>query len=368
MSTAAATAAPRDATFDPAAVADRIRTELDRALQRGVKGLEYVSSGGPALGTTPRKLIHQRGTHALYHYTPVTDEIYRVPLLLVMAVTNRGYILDLAPGQSLVEFLLKQGYDVFVIDWNPPRPSEKHLRLEDYVQDFIPDSIERVMKTTGEDQVTLVGYCMGGVLSTIHTALNPKGPVKNLAVFTTPVDFSQMKLFANWSQEKHFDVDRLVDSVGNAPPEMIYRAFDLLRPADKLAGQARLLDNLWNDEFVKGYRMFDRWAGDILPLPGEFFRQVTKEFMWANKLVRNELVLAGQRVDLGNIQVPLLHVVAEHDHIVPYDAAKPLVAMAGSKDKEEVMLKGGHVSLVAGANAVRRLWPKLDAWLGKRST
>jgi polyhydroxyalkanoate synthase len=362
MSTAASKSA------DTASIAARIRTEVDRALQRGIKGLDYMSSGGPALGLTPRDRLHQRGTLALYHYRPLTDEIYRVPLLLVMAVTNRGYILDLAPGQSLVEYLLKAGYDVFVIDWNAPRPDEKHLRLEDYVQDFIPDSIARVQRASGVDDVTLVGYCMGGLLSTLYTALNPKGPVKNLAVFTTPIDFGAMKLFSSWSDKRHFDVDKLVDTLGNAPPEMIYRSFDMLRPADSISGKVQLLDNLWNDEFVKGYRMFDRWASDILPLPGEFFRQTTKELMWANKLATNQLVLGGRKVDLGKIKVPVFHAVAEHDHIVPYDAARPLVAMVGSRDKEEVVLKGGHVSVVAGANAVKRLWPRLDAWLGKRST
>jgi len=118
---------------------------------------------------------------------------------------------------------------------------------------------------------------------------------------------------------------------------------------------------------VKSYRMVDRWACDILPLPGEFFRQTTKELMWENRLYKNELVIGGRHVDLGAIKVPLLHVLAEHDHIVPYAAAKPLVAMIGSKDKEEMVLKGGHVSLVAGANAVKRLWPRLDVWLGKAS-
>ena len=71
---------------------------------------------------------------------------------------------------------------------------------------------------------------------------------------------------------------------------------------------------------------------------------------------------------LGNIRVPFMHVVAEHDHIVPYESARPLVPMVGSEDKREIMLKGGHVSLVAGANAVKRLWPKLDSWLSERST
>ena len=351
-----------------ASISNRIRADVDRLLQRGRKGIDYLATVGPTMGVTPRDLIHQRGTMALYRYRPLANEIYRVPLLLVMALTNRGYILDLAPGQSLVEFLLRQGYDVFVIDWNPPRSDETRLRLEDYTLDLIPEAVARVQQATGEADLNLVGYCMGGVLSTLHAALHPRGPVKNLAVLTTPIDFSQMKLFSQWSDRRYFDVDKLVDATGNVPPGMIYESFNMLRPADQITAKVHLWDQMWNDEFVKSYRMIGRWGRDILPLPGELFRQMTKELMWDNKLYRGELVLGGQRVDLGRIKVPLLHVVAEHDHIVPYGAAKPLVQMVGSTDKEELMLKGGHVSVAAGGNAVRRLWPKLDAWLGGRST
>ena len=149
---------------------------------------------------------------------------------------------------------------------------------------------------------------------------------------------------------------------------MIYASFEMLRPASRAAAQVTLWDNIWNDEFVRSYRQLDRWGNDTLPLAGEYFRQTTKELMWGNKLFIGELTIGGKRVDLGAIKQPIFHAVAEHDHIIPYDAAKPLIASVGSKDKTEVMLKGGHVSLVAGPNAVRRLWPKLDEWLGERST
>ena len=89
--------------------------------------------------------------------------------------------------------------------------------------------------------------------------------------------------------------------------------------------------------------------------------------MWDNKLFTGEMTVGGRRVDLSSIEVPVFHAVAEHDHIVPYEAARHLVARVGSSDKTEVVLKGGHVSVVAGANALKRLWPKLDEWLGERS-
>jgi polyhydroxyalkanoate synthase subunit PhaC len=202
----------------------------------------------------------------------------------------------------------------------------------------------------------------------LYSSIHADGPVKNLICFTTPIDFREMTLFQNFADRRYFDVDRLVDSVGNVPPEMILSSFEMLRPASRAISQIQLWDNIWNDEYVKSYRMFDRWATDTLPLAGEYFRTMTKDLMWDNKLYNGTMSVGGRAADLSEIKVPLLHAVAEHDHIVPYEAARHLIPMVGSSDKEEVMLKGGHVSLVAGPNAVKRLWPKLDSWLCGRST
>jgi polyhydroxyalkanoate synthase len=354
--------------FDLASIPDRIQVEVQRAIQRSIKGVEYIASSGPLLGATPKDVLHSRGTMNLYHYRPLADEIYRVPILIVMATTNRGYILDLVPGQSFIEFLLKSGYDVYMLDWAPPRPDEKSLGIADYVLDFIPDCMRRVQQDSGETDVSVIGYCFGGVLSLLYGAIFADGPMKNLICFTTPIDFREMKLFQNFSDRRYFDVDRLVDSVGNVPPEMILTSFEMLRPASRAASQVQLWENIWNDEYVKSYRMFDRWATDTLPLAGSYFREITRDLMWDNKLFNDTMSVGGHAARLASIKVPILHAVAEHDHIVPYEAARHLVSKVGSSDKQEVILKGGHVSLVAGANAIKRLWPKLDAWLGERST
>jgi polyhydroxyalkanoate synthase len=141
----------------------------------------------------------------------------------------------------------------------------------------------------------------------------------------------------------------------------------MLRPGARIAGNIRLLDNLWNDDYVKSFRMFDRWASDTLPLAGEYFRETTKKLMWGNELNHGTMEVGGRPVDLGRITAPFLHVTAEHDHIVPSEASAPLIDKIGSTDKEQVTMKGGHVSLVAGGNAIKRLWPKLVDWLGERS-
>lgn len=348
-------------------IEERVRREVERTIQRGIKGLEYISTGDPAVGLTPKDTIHSRGTLKLYHYRAQSDEVYRIPVLLVMSLVSKPYILDLTPGQSLVEFLVQKGFDVYMIDWGVPRPEDSRLTFEDYVLEFMPDCIERVLTDSGEPDINIVGYCMGGQLSTMYASLHADGPLRNLAVFTTPVDATGMTLMRQWSDPRYFDVDRIVDTLGNVPPELMYASFDMLRPASQAAGRIRLWDNMWNDEFVKSFRLFDRWAADQIPFPGETFRQMTRQFMWENRMVRNQFEIGGRKVDLGNITVPFMHVVAEHDHIVPYESAKPLVPMVGSEDKREVMLKGGHVSLVAGGNAIYRLWPQLESWLAERS-
>jgi polyhydroxyalkanoate synthase len=348
-------------------LAERIALEVERTIARSIKGVEYIASPAPAMGASPRELVLKDGTLNLYHYHPMSDEIYRVPVLMVMATTNKGYVLDLAPGQSLVEFLLRSGYDVYMIDWSPPRADEKRLRLADYTDRFIPDCVSLVRERSEQDEVSVLGYCMGGVLSSIYTASHPGDGVKNLICFTTPIDFSQMTLFQKWADRRFFDVDRLVDATGNVPSEMLFQGFQMLRPASQVAGQVNLWDNLWNEDYVKSYRMFDRWGMDMLPLAGEYFRDTTKKLMWENGLYHGTLEVGGRNVRLADITVPLLHVVAEHDHIVPRDASKPLIELVSSEDRQEVVLKGGHISVAAGANASKRMWPKLDAWLAERS-
>jgi polyhydroxyalkanoate synthase subunit PhaC len=215
--------------LDLASIPGRIQSEVQRAIQRSIRGVEYISSSGPSLGSTPKDILAVRGTMNLYHYRPMADEIYRVPVLIVMATTNRGYILDMVPGQSFIEFLLKRGYDLHMLDWTAPKPEEKHLRMEDYVLDFIRDCVRRVQQDSGEEDVSVIGYCFGGVLSLLYGSIFNDGPMKNVICFTTPVDFREMKLFSNFADRRYFDVDRLVDSVGNLLPEMILSSFEMLR-------------------------------------------------------------------------------------------------------------------------------------------
>lgn len=361
---------PKGAT---AAVADPLEEQIgrafERAIQRNIPGLSLPQTESDLdVGPTPKELIYSNETARVYHYHALQDEIYRVPVLLVMSPVAKGYILDLAKGQSLVEYLLLQGHDVYMLDWSAPRSEQSRLGLADYVIDLLGGSIAAVVRDCGEPDVTLIGYCMGGMLSCMYAALHPGGAVKNLACFTTPVNGDGMELYKKWMSARSFDIDRLVRELGNIPGDFINGSIQALRPLQRSANQMRLLNNVENDAFVKAHLRFDRWAVDQLAVPGELARDMARDFILENHLVNNRLALRGRVVDFARIEIPFLHVAALYDHIVPAAASRDLIEIVGSADKQEIVMKGGHVSLVAGGNAVFRLWPQLDAWLALRGT
>lgn len=345
----------------------QIKAVVDRAIARNIPGLPQLDSDLD-VGPTPKELVYTNGTARLYHYEPMLDEIYRVPVLIVMSPVAKGYILDLAKGQSLIEFLLMQGHDVYMLDWAAPRREQAGLGVDEFVCDMVGGCVDAVLEDSGIDELTLVGYCMGGMLSCMYASLNPDGPVRNLACFTTPVNSDGMELFKTWMSARTFDIDRLVDELGIIPGDFINTSIQALRPLQRSANQLKLLNNVQNDAFVKAHLRFDRWAVEQLPVPGELMRRFAKEFIVANKLVKGQFEIRGKTADFANIRVPFLHVAALYDHIVPAAASKDLINLVSSEDKEEIVMKGGHVSLVAGGNAVFRLWPQLDKWLSARAT
>src|SRR5437867_194352 len=348
------------------------QAEMQRVVERNVKrarqGVDVLlARDEPPVGVTPKDVIYSRGTLRLYHYRPKTDEVYRVPVVFIMSLVSKPWILDLTPGQSFIEYMLGQGFDVFMVDWGIPRPEDKRLKLDDYAMDFMPRCFQEVQKATGETDYSVLGYCMGGQLALMHAGTHPDAPIANVITAATPVDMDGMGLFQHFSNRKWFDVDRFIDTMGNVPPDFMLRSFEMLRPMDRWTSYIRLIDNLWDPMFVYGYRVMYKWTNEQIPFPGETYRQMTKELIWENKLMKGTLSVGGRLVDTKSITCPVLNVMAEHDHIAPIESTRPLISLVGSEDKEDVVLKGGHVSLVAGKNAVGRLWPKVAEWLGERS-
>jgi polyhydroxyalkanoate synthase len=345
--------------------------ELRQIVLRTQRLFELAADAGDAgVGRTPKDVIWQRDRARLYHYRPLAERTVATPVLMVHSLISKPYILDLFPGGSFIEFLLRQGFDMYMIDWGTPTDADRHLVLEDYVQKMLPTVVRRIVHASPTGKVMVFGYCMGGLLTALYAALHPRAPLDGVACLATPVDFARMGLFSVWTDRRYFDVDGLVDRLGNIPAEMIRRSFAMLRPASEFspARYIALWQHILDDHYVEQYRAFNAWTNDHIPFPGACFRQVTKELQWDNKLVRDELVLGGKPVHLRAIKQPFLSVVADRDHIVPLESSQPLVQMVGSDDREQIVLEGGHVGIVAGRGAVKTLWPRVAQWLAGHSS
>lgn len=351
----------------PADLVGRIRRDVERNALRARNGVKLAAGvGRPRVGVTPKDVVWSRDRCELWHYR--SDAVaYRPPVLIVFSLISRSYILDLAPGNSFVERLLRAGLDVFLLDWGTPDERDAANRLEDYTDDYLPAALDAVRRDRGADEVNLLGYCFGGILALLAVAHQPELPVRSLTTIATPVDLSRLGLFADIFRSGDLDLDDVLDEHGNVPPHVLRQAFRVLKPTADLTQYATLLEKLWDDSYVSSYQSMTQWTGDHVPFPGAAARQCVQMLMRENALVTDRLRLGGDAVHLAAVTCPLLNVVAVRDHIVPAEAASPLLDLVGSVEKDELRLDAGHIGLAVGRAAARVTVPRIVEFLQRRS-
>ncbi len=351
----------------PADLLAQWQQELQRNLLRlkNFTGL-LMNPADPPVGPTPREEIYRKGKARLYRYA--SSRKYRTPILFVPNLgISRPYIFDLMRGSSFIEFMTREGFDFYLLDWGVFGPEDNHFTVEDSVARILPRMARKALESSGARELSVIGYCMGAPLSACFIALYPDVPVKNFVNMAGPIDFSKVGLMGCWLKKEYFDVDRFVDSLGQIPADLIKVGFKLLKPTMDLSTNLNLWWNLWKDSYVEGFRALNKWANEYVPFPGEFFRRWVKDFYQDNRMFRGELVLAGKPVRLETIRCPLLVVGAKEDYIAPAACARALLDAAGSQEKEYLELPGGHISLIAGRGAATHCWPRVAAWLATRS-
>jgi len=322
----------------------------------------------PDVGQTPRDLVYRKGKARLYRYRAMTPTPHPVPLLMVPNLgISRPYIFDLQPENSFIEYMVKQGFDFSLLDWGVFGDEDNRLTVDECVVEILPMLVKKLLQASRAREVSLLGYCMGGPLSACYVALHPEAPVRNLVNMAGPIDFEKAGLFTVWMDKRHFNVEKLVETFGGMPANLIRSGFKLLKPTADLTTLSNLWWNLGNDRYVQGFKALSRWSNDYVPIPGTFFKQWVEEFYQGNKLVKGELYLGGQRVDLSRIRCGVLVVAAETDYIAPAECVRALIDAVASQDKEYVELPGGHISLIAGRQAAKVAWPTVSDWLAQRS-
>ena len=358
-------------TTDPAAdLVARVRRDVGRNLSRARNGVKYVTGiDRPKVGTTPKQTVWRRDKAQLWRYdvaegagaAPLTDA---TPVLIVMSLISRSYILDLYPGASFVAALRDAGLDVYMLDWGIPDERDAANGLEHYVDDLLPAAVDAVLADAGTESLHLIGYCYGGLLSLLLGAAHPDLPVASLITMATPVDPSGMGLFGRMMDR--MDPDDLVDDTGNVPPEVIRNAFRVLKPTADITAYAVLWEKLWDDKQMEAFTLMGQWTRDHIPFPGKAFRE-TIEVMRGGGLMSGTVQLGDRPVSLSDLTWPLLNIIAGKDHIVPSDAAQPVCSLVGSAEAETLELPAGHVGLVMGRSAATTTLPGIVGWLQDHS-
>jgi polyhydroxyalkanoate synthase subunit PhaC len=261
---------------------EQVQQEL-RRIEEQVSTLQRVLTTKYPVGQTPKELIWRLNKAKLYRYVPVVPEEKRfpVPLFLVFALINRPYIFDLRPGNSFVEYMVKKGFDVYLLDWGSPGLEDKDIAFDDYVLDYLPRAIRKLKSVSGSDEFSMLGWCIGALISTMYGALRPDESLRNLILLTAPLDFSNKECggFMRWVSAKDFDADKLVEAFGNMPGELIDYGAKALKPVENYIGNyLRLWDNLDDPRIVESWHAMNTWVSDNIPMSGAAYKQLINEF------------------------------------------------------------------------------------------
>jgi polyhydroxyalkanoate synthase subunit PhaC len=338
-----------------------IPSDFDDFLEKYNRGLRIVIEGAEAdTGRTPRATVWTKNKARLYRYEPEKPKKYPIPILIVYALINRPYVLDLIPGNSFIEYLVGEGFDVYMLDWGIPGDEDSEMSFEHYVLDYLPRAAKKVMRISGSEEFTLFGYCMGGTMSAMYASLFPER-LRNLVLLATPTSFAPERtgIFRPWTSES-FDPGTLVAAFGNVPA-------DALEPLVETASRARTLDFPSRKKFTEAFLAASRWVDDGVPFPGAAFRSWIADFYQHDRLVKGEVHLRGRRVDLSSVACSLLNVAGTEDLICTLPQAEATMDLVGSRDRDLLVLDAGHVGLMAGPVARNRFWPRLREWLDGRS-
>ncbi|WP_026079979.1 class III poly(R)-hydroxyalkanoic acid synthase subunit PhaC [Spirulina subsalsa] len=346
-------------------------TELTQKLVKGIENLSRLREEDIEIGASPKDVVYQEDKITLYRFKPVVKKPLAVPVLIVYALVNRPFMVDLQENRSLVANLLKLGLDVYLIDWGYPTRADRWLTLDDYINGYINNCVDFIRETNKLDKVNLLGVCQGGTFSLCYSSLYPE-KVKNLIVMVAPVDFNMPNSLLNMRGgctlgAEALDVDLMVDSLGNIPGDYLNLEFLMLKP--RQLGIQKYLDFpeiMDSEDKILNFLRMEKWIFDSPDQAGETYRQFMKDFYQGNKLIKGEVMIGDKQVNLSNLTMPILNLYAEKDHLVPPESSLALEQYVKTKDYTAQSFPVGHIGMYVSGKVQRDLPPTIVDWLKTR--
>jgi polyhydroxyalkanoate synthase len=349
---------------------------------------------GGNIATTEGSVVFRNRMMEVIQYAPTTDTVHRTPMVIFPPWINKFYIMDLKPQNSLIRWIVEQGYTLFVVSWKNPDASYADVGLEQYVEEGYLEAVRVAREITGEKQVNAIGYCIAGTTLSAVLALLKKRKeksIKSATFFTTLTDFSDQGEFTVFLQDDFVDaIERQVEAEGLLDSYYMSKTFSFLRAKDLVYGPA-----------VRSYMMgeappaFDLlyWNGDSTNLPGRMAVQYLRGLCQGNQLSEGTLQLFGETLSVRDVEVPVYAIACETDHIASWKDSFRGVAQMGSKDKTFVLSESGHIAGIVNPPSKKKYghytnpdvsgtpeawltaaeytegswWPRWESWLASRS-
>lgn len=368
----------------------------ERAAASAVNGFDWLFRRGELVqsGRTWFEIVHECDPMRVRHYDlrtdgeielvdgsklPVQQTLHEIPLLLVPPLGVISDTYDLMPNRSLVRYMAARGFKVYMIDWGKPSRRHAQLRLADYGDRMMNEAIEAVLEHSGAKQLSLMGWCMGGLLSLMQTGLKKSDPrVANIITVASPIDSRGGGVVAGLGKAintpamliRKFTAFRLQEvnpDKMHMPAWVTTLAFKLTDPIGSVTTYWDLLMGLWDREFVESHTTTSDYLNNMLVYPAGVVQDMLVKVAVDNKLAQGEIQLGKKVVRLANITAPIYVFAGKTDVLVAPDTAEALIELVSSVERRYEVAPGGHMGVILGSSAQRNVWTKSADWLSKRS-
>ena len=300
---------------------------------------------GQNIATTPGEVVFRNRMLELIQYAPTTEKVHKTPLLIFPPWINKFYVMDLKPANSLIKWVVDQGFTLFVVSWVNPDASYAGTGMDDYIHDGYLRAMAEVRRITGEKQINVVGYCIAGTtlgLTLAHLQKAGDETVKTATFFTTLTDFSDPGEVGVFLDDDFVDgIERQTAQDGVMSKLFMSKTFSFLRSNDLIYTPA-----------IKSYMLgeappaFDLlyWNGDGTNLPAKMAVEYLRGLCQHDGFAKGQFKVFGKPVSLADVKVPLCAIACETDHIAQWRGSFNGVKQMGSKDKTFILSQSGHIA------------------------
>lgn len=360
---------------------------LKNAVQRRVDKQRFLQ-----LDKTPYEVILEDGLMKVKHYKPLPDgEVsiegrsyqvrqrrFAVPLILVPPLGVFSWIFDLMADRSMVKYFLAHGFEVYLIDWGAPSAEDSDISLEKYVCDWFPKAMQVIRAHSKSEEQSILGYCMGGLLSLLYVASAKDHKVVNMVTIASPVNVHRMGFVGGisrlastpiWAigQATGIRIEKMRRNPFHVPGKRLSLMFKMTNPVGSISSYLQLVRHLADDDYVSRYMTMNEWFTNMPDYPGATVQEMIRKMGLYNRLAKGRIRMGGRSADFRDIYANLLAIAGDNDKLVPIAAAEAIMEVTSSEDKQFQIVSGGHAGVFTGGKAAHTTWALSKDWLSRRS-